>query len=226
MNPCNSPGPELEVKPLIDPAIERYTELVTTPRSTYLDELDARTRAQLGSGIMLSGPVVGRLLETLVSITWARNVLEIGTFSGVSALHLAEGLPVDGTVVTCEADAERAAFARSAIARSPYAGRIEVREGQALDTLATLPGPFDLVFIDADKTGYRSYVEAVLPKLATPRGLIVLDNTLYDGEVVRSQRSDNADALDSLNRWLASHPDLVVVQLSVRDGVTLVRRRR
>lgn len=216
----------LELRPLVDPAIQQYAEHVaTTPRSPALDDLAAATRSELGMGLMLSGPVVGRLLETLVIIAGARSVLEIGTFSGVSALHIAEGLPAGGRIVTCELDAERAAFARRAFATSPYRDRIELREGPALETLGTLPGPFDLVFVDADKVSYRAYVEAVLPKLAVPRGLIVLDNTLYDGEVVERHRSENADALDGLNRWLAGRRDLVAVQLTIRDGLTLVRRR-
>jgi caffeoyl-CoA O-methyltransferase len=217
---------QAELRPLTSPLLQRYAEHVaTTPRSPWLDALDAETRARLGMGIMLSGPVVGRLLETLAVLAQARSVLEIGTFSGISALHLAEGLPADSRIVTCELDPHYAAFARETIARSPHADRIEVREGPALDTLATLAGPFDLVFIDADKVSYRAYVEAVLPMLAAPRGLIVLDNTLYEGEVILPERSANADALDRLNRWLAARQDLVVVQLTVRDGVTLVRRR-
>jgi caffeoyl-CoA O-methyltransferase len=215
-----------QLKPIIDPVLQQYAEhAATTPRPAYLDELDQRTRSELGMGIMLSGPVVGLLLETLAAVVQARDVLEIGTFSGISALHIAEGLPADGRIVTCELNAEYAEFARAAIAATPHRGRIEVREGPALDAIATLPGPFDLVFIDADKVSYRAYVEAVLPKLARPHGLIVLDNTLYEGEVVLRNRSENADALDDLNRWLAGRSDLVAVQLTVRDGITLVRHR-
>jgi caffeoyl-CoA O-methyltransferase len=222
---ATSDGP-LELRPIIDPALQAYAEQVaTTPRRAELDELDVRTRAELGMGIMLSGTAVGRLLETLVAISGAQQVLEIGTFSGVSALHMAEALPGNGRIISCEVDPKRAAFARAAFVDSPHAERIELREGPALHTLATLPGPFDLVFIDADKISYRAYVEAALQKLARPRGLIVLDNTLYEGEVIKKRRSQNAEALDLLNRWLAQHPDLIAVQLTVRDGLTLVRRR-
>jgi caffeoyl-CoA O-methyltransferase len=217
---------EPTLKPLIDPTLQEYAErIATTPRHRSLDELDARTREELGRGLMLSGPAVGQLLETLVVIAQARSVVEIGTFSGLSALHIAEGLPPDGRLVTCELDEQYAAFARKAIASSPHAERIELREGPAIETIEGLPGPFDLVFIDADKVSYRAYVEAVLPKLAVPRGLIVLDNTLYEGEVIQDERSENADALDRLNRWLAGRDDLIAVQLTVRDGMTLVRRR-
>ena len=185
----------------MDSRLEEYAENVaTTPRDSALEELHARTVTELGHAPMLSGPLVGRLLETLVAVSGATRVLEIGTFSGVSALEMAAGLPEGGRIVTCEADAEHADFARRAFAEHPLGNRIELREGPAMDTLATLPGPFDFVFVDADKTGYPAYVEAVLPKLVPQRGLIALDNMLMDGRVLEPGDSDGPRVIDELNR--------------------------
>jgi len=122
----------------------------------------------------MTGTVEGRFLELLVFATGARRVLEIGTFSGYSALSMAPGLPADGSIVTCEIDPEVAEVARRHIDASPYGDRIEQRVGPALETIVELDGPFDLVFVDADKQGYAAYVEAVLPKLSE-RGLIAID---------------------------------------------------
>ena len=210
-----------EVNP---PEIDRYCEEHTTPPPGFMTALAQETREQLESPQMLTGTVEGRFLEMLVWASGARRVLEIGTYSGYSALSMAAALPEDGRIVSCELDEERADFARRHIAASPYPDRIEVRMGPALDTIAGLDGPFDLVFVDADKTGYAGYVEAVLPKLA-PRGLIVIDNTLWSGRVVDPDPGDeNSVALAELNDRLASDDRVVAVQLPVRDGVTLVRR--
>jgi predicted O-methyltransferase YrrM len=139
---------------------------------------------------------------------------------------MAPALPDGGRIVTCEIDEERAAVARRHVAGSPWADRIEVRVGPALDTIAELAGPFDLVFVDADKTGYADYVEAVLPKLSD-RGLIAIDNTLWSGRVAEGEADadETTRALIELNDRLARDERLVAVMLTVRDGVTLVRRR-
>ena len=146
-----------------------YAEQHTTAAPPHLAALDAETRARLAMPQMLSGVVVGRLLETLVHVMQPRLVLEIGTYSGGSALWMAGALGAGARLVTCEVDPEHAAFARRHIAAAGFEHRVEVVVGPALDAIAALPGPFDLVFIDADKTGYPDYFEAVLPKLA-PHG--------------------------------------------------------
>src|SRR5436305_8420134 len=168
------------VAPIIRDDIERYVEEHTTPVAEALQTLDRETHEQLSSPQMLSGPVEGRLLEALVFSIGAKRVLEIGTYSGYSALSMAAGLPPDGRLVTLELDEERAAFARRHIEASPYADRIELRIGPALESIAELPGPFDFVFIDADKEGYPGYYEASLERLSE-RGLIAVDNTLRRG---------------------------------------------
>jgi caffeoyl-CoA O-methyltransferase len=209
---------------IVRPELEEYAEEHTTPHEALLAELAAETRATLPSPEMLTGPVEGRLLELLVFACGARHVLEIGTYSGYSALSMARGLPADGRIDTCEVDPFRAEFARRYIQRSPYADRITVHVGPAGETIARLDGPFDLVFVDADKTGYDAYYEAVLPKL-TPRGLIVFDNTLQSGLVVDDpDASGSTRAIVELNRKLRGDPRVSCVVLTVRDGVTLVRR--
>ena len=204
--------------------IERYAEEHTTPRSPLLEELAEETHATLRIPQMITSPVAGRLLEFLVFAAGAHRVLEIGTFSGHGALSMAAGLPPGGRIDTCELDPEHAAVARRFVEKSPYADRITVHLGPALETLQHLDGPFDFVFIDADKTGYAAYFEAVLPKLG-PRGLIAFDNTLFDGLVVDDPDSgESAKAIVELNDRLARDPRVTCVLLTVRDGVTLVRR--
>jgi caffeoyl-CoA O-methyltransferase len=201
-----------------------YVERLSTPGSAQLEALEEETVRTLDSPQMLSGPVVGRLLEFLVFALGARSVLEIGTFSGYSALSMAEGLPPDGHIVTLELDETHATLARRAIAASPHAQKIEVVLGPALESIERLTGPFDFVFIDADKTGYPDYYEAVLPKLA-PRGLIAIDNTLRHGSVLdESDKSAAAAATRAFNERVRNDPRVRCVILSVRDGVTLIRR--
>jgi caffeoyl-CoA O-methyltransferase len=209
---------------LIDDALERYAHEHTTQLAGWMQELERDARASLPYPQMLSGQVVGRLLELLVSSVGGRRVLEIGTYAGYSALAMAAGLGPDGRIITCEIEPEFAAFARRHIESSPYSERIEIRVGPALETIDTLSGPFDFVFIDADKTGYPAYYEAVLPKLA-PTGLIALDNTLRSGTVLEPGEDEAARVIDELNTTLARDPRVVSALLTVRDGVTLVRRR-
>ena len=139
---------------------------------------------------MLTGPVAGRFLELLVWFGQPQRVLEIGTFSGHSALAMAAALPEGGRIDACEIDPERAAFAQRYFDRSPHGSKITLHVGPALETIERLEGAFDLVFIDADKEGYVDYYEAVLPRLAE-RGLIVADNTLAGGRVVEAERPDS-----------------------------------
>lgn len=209
---------------VVYPAIEAYAEAHTTPPASFMAALAAETQEQLAFPQMLTGTVEGRLLETLVFATGARSVLELGTFSGYSALAMAAALPPGGTVITCEVSDEHADFAQRHIDASPYADRIEIRRGPALETIASLDGPFDLVFIDADKPGYAGYFEATLAKLA-PRGLIVADNTLWSGRVADpSAGDDSTQAMRAFNDRVLGDERVVCVQLSVRDGVTLIRR--
>ncbi|MGA2835206.1 MAG: O-methyltransferase [Acidimicrobiales bacterium] len=210
---------------VVDPALEAYAAEHTTAPPEHLEALAAELVTTLDSPNMMVGRLEGRYLEMLTYAVAATSVLEIGTFGGYSALAMAPGLAPGGRIVSCEISPVHAAFARRHIAASPYSDRIRVIEGPAIETIASLPGPFDLVFIDADKSSYPSYYEAVLPKLA-PRGLIVADNTLWSGRVLDpSDTSADTVALRAFNDFLVTDPRVVVVQTTVRDGVTLIRRR-
>ena len=209
---------------IVPPEIERYAEEHTTPPSDLLAELADETRATLSFPSMLTGTIEGRLLELLVFASGARRVLELGTYSGYSALSMAAGLPADGSIDTCEVDPKHAEVARRYIERSPYADRIHVHLGPALDTLERLEGSFDFVFIDADKVNYRNYYDAVVPRLSE-RGLIVADNTIWSGRVLDGgDRSEATEAIRAFNEHVRSDPRVTSVMLTVRDGVTLIRR--
>ena len=170
--------------------IEAYAAAHSSPEPPLLATLAAETYAATDAPGMMVGPLEGRFLEFLVFLSQARLVVEIGTFTGYSALSMAPALPPGGRIVTCDIDPDTNAIARRHAAASPWADRIEFRLGPALETLATLDGPFDLVFIDADKTSYQAYYEAVLPKLAD-RGVIVVDNVLWSGRVLRPPTDDD-----------------------------------
>ena len=208
---------------ITDPALEAYAEAHTTPPADHLLALAEETRATLVAPQMMVGALEGRFLEMLVYALRPQWVLEIGTFSGYSSLSMAAGLPRGGRITTCELSPVHAEVARAHIAASPYADRIEVREGPALDTVGKLEGPFDFVFIDADKSNYLAYYEAVLPKLA-PGGLIAADNTLWSGRVLdEGDQSPDTNAIRAFNDAVVRDPRVVCVQVPVRDGVTLIR---
>jgi len=211
------------VTDIIDPDLEAYAAEHTTAPPAYLEDLAAELYRTLESPHMMVGRLEGRYLELLTFALGARRVLEIGTFGGYSALSMAAGLAPGGTIVSCEISEIHAEFARRHIAASPHAEAIEVIVGPALHTVATLEGPFDFVFIDADKANYLEYFEAILPKLA-PRGLIAADNTLWSGRILDpSDQTEDTVALRRFNEALAADPRVVVAQTTVRDGVTLIR---
>jgi caffeoyl-CoA O-methyltransferase len=204
--------------------IEAYAERHTTPPVELLAALAEETKATLRSPQMLTGPIEGRFLELLVYALKPKRVLELGTYSGYSALSMAADLPEGGHIDTCEADETHAEVARRYIAQSPHADRITVHLGPALDTIRQLEGEFDLVFIDADKTNYLNYYEELLPRLA-PGGMMAIDNTLWSGRVLdEDDDSDDTRAIREVNDRIAADPRVTAVMLTVRDGVTLVRR--
>jgi caffeoyl-CoA O-methyltransferase len=208
---------------MIDEAIEQYAEAHTTPPDPLLAKLAEETYATMSMPQMLTGTVEGRLLELLVHGLGAKQVLEIGTFTGYASLSMAAALPEGGHIHTCDIEPRHIEVAQRYIDQSPYADRITIHAGPALETIAKLDGDFDFVFIDADKPNYDNYYEAVLPRLSE-RGLIAVDNTLWSGRVLDPE-DDNSRALAALNDKLAADERVVVVQLTVRDGVTLIRRR-
>jgi caffeoyl-CoA O-methyltransferase len=172
---------------------------------------------------MIVGPLEGAFLKMMTQVVQAKRVLEIGMFTGYSALCFAEALPTDGTVLTCEIDEESAALARQYFAQSPIGKKIEVRMGPALDTMRHLKGPFDLIFIDADKINYVNYYRRALDLLA-PRGLILIDNVLWDGDVLKQPAPDEKTAaIQELNRVVATDPRVTAVLVTVRDGILVIR---
>jgi caffeoyl-CoA O-methyltransferase len=208
---------------LVAEELEDYAAAHTTAPDPLLEALAQETRETLQSPQMLTGRIEGRFLELLVFGLGAKRVLELGTYSGYSALSMAAGLADGGHIDTCEVDEEHAAVARRYIAQSPFADRITVHVGPALETIERLGGEFDFVFIDADKENYGAYYEALLPRLA-PRGLMVLDNTLWSGRVLEGDDSDATRAIREINDRIARDERVRAVQLTVRDGITLVRR--
>jgi caffeoyl-CoA O-methyltransferase len=174
---------------------------------------------------MLIGPHEGALLAMLVRLSGARRILEIGTFTGYSALCMAGALPKNGRLITCEIKPEHADIAQSFFGRSPHGRKIKIHLGPALETLASLPraARFDFVFLDADKENYVNYYEAVLPRLR-PGGLIVADNVLWSGRVLAPKKKTDL-AVARFNKHVRRDPRVECVMLPLRDGVSLVRKR-
>ena len=209
---------------LVPEEIEEYAASHSTQLDPLLAELEQRTKTELPDRAgMLSGQVEGLFLQMLVASLRAKRVLEIGCFTGLSALMMAKALPPDGTLITCDIEPKHIAIARDYFRRSPDGAKIELREGPALETLATLAGPFDFVFIDADKRNYLRYYEAALPLLA-PNGLIAVDNVLWSDRVLDPKEPDD-HAMAEFNDRVQSDARVTNTLLTVRDGVMLIRRR-
>jgi caffeoyl-CoA O-methyltransferase len=172
----------------------------------------------------MAGLVEAQLLSALVALSGAQNVLEIGTFTGVGTLALASGLRDGGQVTTIEVDAETAAAARRHVEASPWAGRVNLLVGDARQTLRTLPGPFDLVWIDAWKSDYPAYWSALRTKIA-PGGVIAADNVMMGGRVLdRDDTSDGVAAMREFNDTVQADPEFDNLLLRIGDGVMLARR--
>jgi caffeoyl-CoA O-methyltransferase len=206
--------------------LEAYVLAHAPEESPLHAELRERTQAELRWPNMQVGRVEGALLRLLVGLTRARNVLEIGTFSGYSSLCMAEALPEHGKLVTCDIDPVATTMARSVWAKSPHGTKIDLRLGPALETLAGLRAEgrsFELVFIDADKVNYERYYDACWDLLPSG-GLVVADNTLWSGRVVDPQDDDDR-AIARFNARVHADPRVDHVLLSVRDGIMLARKR-
>ena len=207
-----------------NPEIEQYATEHTSVEPPLLVELAQATREFSQAHGMMVGRLEGRFLKMLVAAVGAQRVLEIGTFTGYSALSMAEALPPSGRLITCELSEDHAAMARRFIARSAYADMIEVRVGPALDTVRSLEGAFDFVFIDADKPSYLDYYEASLP-LLSEHGLIAVDNVFQGGRLLDPRTENpNAVAMRRFNDHIAADQRVECVMVPIRDGVTLIRR--
>ena len=211
--------------PLVSGAIEAYAAAHTTVPGALLDELEAYTKAHCPNPQMLTGAIEGRLLAILVAITGAKRVLEVGCYTGYSALSMAGALPADGTLLTLDRNPDTAKIAQSFFDRSPSGGKITLRLGDALDTLRGLPAEptFDLAFLDADKENYTNYYELILPRLRAG-GLLVADNVLWSGRVLKPEK-DTDRAIVSFNTHVKNDPRVEQVLLTVRDGILIVRKQ-
>lgn len=194
----------------------------STPESPLLTELARVTRKRSQNSNMMVGHVQGTFLRMMVRMTGARRVLELGTFTGYSTLAMAEGLPDDGEIITCDIDPETTAVARQHWDQSPHGSKITLRLGPALGTIGSLQGPFDLVFVDADKENYSAYWDACVPRLRRG-GVILVDNTLWSGKVVDPKTTEEI-AIDRFNKHIRDDQRVEHVLLSIRDGIMMAVR--
>ncbi len=209
---------------IVDPGVEAYAEAHTEPPGELLERLAEETRASTTAPQMMVGPLEGRFLAFLVRALRSTRVLELGTFTGYSSICMASALPAGGRLVTVDVNEETTEIARRYATEAGVVDRIDYRVGPAIDTLAELDGPFDLVFVDADKEGYVDYYEASLPKLAE-NGLVVADNVLWSGRVVEDDVPETGRAIQRFNEHVRRDDRVESVMLTVRDGMTLIRRR-
>ncbi len=209
---------------IIDQAVS-YSDVFTTPADPLLQLILDETRATHPKAHMLSGEVQGQFLSMLSCLKKPMRILEIGTFTGYSALCLAKGLDVNGKLYTIENRTDDAHTADRYFKQSKYAHQIELLIGDAKEIIPTLPYAFDLVFIDADKTGYIDYYEMIVPMLAKG-GVIIADNVLFHGEVLAETISGkNAIAIHAFNEHVNNDPRTTQVLLTVRDGMLLIQKK-
>lgn len=212
------------MKALVPPEIEAYAEDHSEAESEICRALREETERTMELPQMLVGPLEGAFLKMMVRLVGARRVLEIGTFTGYSALSMAEALPADGRLITCEVDAESATVARKYWGRSAHGQKIDIRMGPALETLRTLGTSFDLIFIDADKVNYINYYRRAL-ELLSPTGVILIDNVLWSGDVLLQPAPDaSTKTIQELNRLVSSDPHVTAVLATIRDGVLVIRK--
>lgn len=205
--------------------IAAYAENHTSAEPELLYELNRQTHLRTTRARMLSGHLQGRFLSLVSHLLCPRFILEIGTFTGYSALCLAEGLHPEGKLVTLDNNPETNAMARSFFSRSAYASQIELREGDARQTITALPGPFNLVFIDADKENYATYFDLVIDKVPAG-GLIIADNVLWSGKVTDAGATDkDTEALRAFNQKVADDPRVENILFPLRDGLMIARKK-
>lgn len=212
------------MKNLVAPEIEAYAEAHSVPESDVCRRLREETFRSIELPQMVVGPLEGAFLKLMAQLVRAKRVLEIGTFTGYSALCFAEALPDDGTVITCDIDSESTEFAKQYWAQSPVGKKIAARLGSALETMDQLKGPFDVIFIDADKINYVNYYQRGLELLAS-NGVMLIDNVLWNGDVIiHPPLDDSTAAIQELNRVVAADDRVSSVLVTIRDGVLVIRR--
>ena len=209
---------------IINKIAQDYAQRFSSKEDELLAEIASYTNQNHPHANMLSGHVQGKILETLSCLLQPKNILEIGTFTGYSALSLAKGLPPDGMLHTIELREEDAATARRFFSKSLQKNKIVLHTGNALEIIPAFKEKWDIVFIDADKTGYIDYYELTLPQL-NKNGLIIADNVLFHGEVLEGNiKGKNAKAIHAFNEHVANDKRVEQVMLTVRDGLFLIRK--
>jgi caffeoyl-CoA O-methyltransferase len=206
----------------IDSRISEYCNKHTRAENDLMKRLASETYAKMTAPQMQTGKIEGQFLKMLVQMTGAKRIIEVGMFTGYSALSMASGLPEDGELYTCDISEEFQKFAQRYFDESPHGKKIRVLLGKAGESIAKLSGTFDLAFIDADKEGYSDYYQQILPKLR-PGGIMAFDNALWSGAVL-SPQNETDRAIDELNKLATDDPRVENVLLSVRDGIQLVRK--
>jgi caffeoyl-CoA O-methyltransferase len=213
------------VNAIVSTEIEAYAEAHSMAESATCRALREETCRCMEAPQMMVGPLEGAFLKLMTQTVQAKRILEIGMFTGYSALCFAEALSDDGKIITCEVDQDAAAIAWKYFAQSPVGRKIEVKMGPALETMQTLSGRFDLIFIDADKQNYCNYFRRALD-LLSPAGVILIDNVLWDGDVLRQPPPDERTAaIQELNQMIASDPKVNAVMITIRDGIFLVKKK-
>jgi len=209
----------------IDSAIEEYARVFSGEPSALLQELDRETHAMILQPRMLSGHLQGRFLSFFAKVCRPTTILEIGTFTGYSALCLAEGLLAGGRLITIDINEELETFTRSFFNRSEYKEQIDYRIADAKDELLKIEGPFDMVFIDADKRNYALYYDLIIDKMS-PGGIILVDNVLWSGKIVdENARDKSTQALKDFNQKCLDDPRVDKMLLPLRDGLYMLRVR-
>lgn len=209
---------------LINPEVQVYAEKYSSPEDELVREVSEYTLANHPESQMLSGHLQGKLLEMLSCMIRPLRILEIGTFTGYSALCLARGLAPGGILHTIELREADAAIARAFFSRSEYRDRILLHVGNALDIIPELKETWDLVFIDADKPGYIEYFNRVLPAVRE-NGFILADNIFFHGQVLEQEpKGKNPKAIQAFNEMLKDRTDIEKVILTIRDGLFLIRK--
>ena len=208
---------------ITEPRIDDYCRRHSDLPNALLQELEKVTREKMQRYGMQVGPLEGAFLKMLVRLVGAKRVLEVGMFTGYSALCMAEALPDDGELITCDVDPNAEAIAKSFFERSPQGKKIQVKMGDAKQTLKGLKGQFDVVFLDADKESYLQYYALAMP-LLRPGGLLIADNTLWSGKVL-DPKSESDLAIVSFNTHVLDDKRVERVLLPVRDGMMLARKR-
>ncbi len=208
---------------LVSPEIEAYAASHCTPETQLFLDLKKATYAQTEMPQMQVGAIEGSVLRLLTRSIGAKRVLEVGTFTGYSALCFAEAIPSGGEVITCDVDPKATAIAREHWAKSPHGAKIQLKLGDARETIPTLKGEFDLAFIDADKENYPNYWKLIAPRIRAG-GMVILDNTLWSGAVLDKNPDRETQAIMEASKMASTDPRFMTSLLTVRDGMLVALR--